>query len=117
MNLSTELLIPLIKRPVYLRTLRLLSKREMYARELKSLLPNWGRISRRLAELEEMGFIARERRDRRIYSKLTDKGREFVKLLDSMDPKVAESLGIKIKAPENLKESVLDVALGRLEEL
>ena len=117
MAISVELLIPIVKRPVYLRILRLLSKREMYVRELKSSLPNWGRISRRLDELEKMDLIRRERRGKRVYSRLTDEGRKLLEFIDSLDPEKAESLGIRVVAPEHLRESVLDVALGRLEEL
>ena len=116
-------LLAVARRPVYLRILRILSMKELYTRELMSKMPNWERISRRLGELEEMGLIKRERRGRRVYNIITKKGLSLLRRIDRIDLKEAEELGIKIeylgelKEDEGIKEGVLDVLLGRVEEI
>jgi len=88
-----------------------------------SKMPNWGRISRRLKELEKMGLIKRERRGRRVYNIITEKGLDLLNKIEEIDLKEAEEIGIKIehfgeiKEVEGIKEGMLDVVLGRLEEI
>jgi len=65
---------------VELKILVLLSKREMYVRELRRALGDYGSVSKYLMRLEKMDFINRRELDKWIMNKITPKGREILKL-------------------------------------
>ncbi len=83
----------------FARALRILEQGPLYTREFLSIVSDWGDSFELLKEMKRLGLIERyadrckDSRGRRcVYNRITDKGREFLFLVDRLVEMMGEDM-------------------------
>lgn len=82
----------------FTRALRILEKGPLYTREFLGIISDWGDSFELLKEMSRLGLIQRytdycrdSHRRRCVYNRVTEKGREFLSLIDRLMKLISDS--------------------------